>query len=169
MSTILVNLFRHHRWANRRMFEACLPLTDAQLATEVTGTYGRVDQTLQHLAGAEGGYLRTLTGWTPPEGYGLGEGVAFPGVPLLLERMDMTGDALIEVARELPADRELADEESGGTLPAWVVLLQAAYHATEHRQQIATMLTTLGLEPPEPDLWAYDEARQRGEVEVEPG
>ncbi len=167
MNTILVNLFHHNRWANERMFEACLPLTDAQVATEVTGTYGRLDQTLLHLAGAEGGYLHRLTGWTPPEGYGLGEGVAYPGVPLLLERMLMTGDALIEVARELPSDRILTDEEDGA-IPAWVVLLQAAYHATEHRQQIATMLTHLGIEPPEPDLWAFNEARERGEVEAEP-
>ena len=168
MSTILANLFHHNRWANERMFEACLPLTDAQLGTEVTGTFGRVDETLLHLAGAEGGYLRSLTGWAPPEGYGLGEGVAFPGVPLLVERMRMTGDALIDVARELPADRVLTDEDDGSTIPAWVVLLQAAYHATEHRQQIATMLTSLGIEPPEPDLWAFNEARERGEVQVEP-
>lgn len=167
MNTILANLFRHHRWANERMLEACLPLTDAQLATEVAGTYGRLDATLMHLGGAEGGYLNALSGWLPPEGYSLAEGVAFPGVALLIERMRMTGDALVEVARELPADRQLRDEESGELQPAWVTLLQAAYHATEHRQQIATMLTHLGVEPPEPDLWAFDEARVRGEVEVE--
>ena len=167
MSTILVNLFRHHRWANERMFEVCLPLIDDQLATEFTGTYGRLDETLLHLAGAEGGYLNTLIGWLPPEGYGLGAGVAFPGVPLLVERVRMTGDALVEVARELPADRTVVDGD-GDELPAWVVLLQAAYHATEHRQQVATMLTQLGIEPPEPDLWAFHEARVRGEVEVEP-
>jgi uncharacterized damage-inducible protein DinB len=170
MNSIVANLFHHHRWANARMFEACRPLTEDQLATEVPGTYGRLDATLLHLAGAEGGYLRTLTGWTPPEGYGLGEGVAFPGVPLLLERLQMTGDALVDVARELPADRIVSGEDEDGSysLPAWVILLQAAYHATEHRQQIATALTVLGVEPPEPDLWAFDEARERGEVQVEP-
>ncbi len=168
MNSILANLFRHHRWANERMLEACLPLTEEQLATEVAGTYGRLDETLLHLGGAEGGYLNALTGWLPPEGYGLGEGVAFPGIALLVERMRMTGDALVEVARELPADRELRDEESGQMQPAWVVLLQAAHHATEHRQQVATMLTHLGVEPPEPDLWAFDAARLRGEVEIEP-
>jgi uncharacterized damage-inducible protein DinB len=170
MNTILANLFRHNRWANARMFEACLSLSEDQLGTEVPGTYGRLDATLLHLAAAEGGYLHTLTGWVPPEGYGLGEGVAFPGVPLLLERLRMTGDALVEVARELPSDRIVSGEDEDGSysLGAWVVLLQAAYHATEHRQQIATALTHLGLEPPEPDLWAFDEARERGEVEVEP-
>jgi uncharacterized damage-inducible protein DinB len=169
MNAILANLMRHNLWANERMFEACLPLSDEQVATELAGTYGRLDETLLHLAGAEGGYLHRLTGWTPPEGYGLGEGVAYPGVPLLLERMRMTGGALIDVARELPADRVLPNEDAPDSpYPAWMILLQAAYHATEHRQQIATLLTHLGVEPPEPDLWAFNEARERGEVEVEP-
>jgi uncharacterized damage-inducible protein DinB len=81
----------------------------------------------------------------------------------------MTGDILIDVARDMPAERTVVEEDAPDRpIPAWVVLLQAAYHATEHRQQIATMLTQLGIEPPEPDLWAFDEARERGEVEVEP-
>lgn len=167
MNAILADLFRHHLWANERMLEACLPLTEVEVATAVAGTFGRLDETLLHLASAEGGYLHRLTGWTPPDGYGLGEGVPYPGVALLIERMRMTGVLLVDVARELPPDRVLPDDESG-SLPAWVVLLQAAYHATEHRQQVATILTQLGIEPPEPDLWAFDEARRRGEVEVEP-
>lgn len=166
MNVILADLFRHHLWANERMLEACLPLTDEQVATEVVGTFGRLDDTLLHLAGAEGGYLRRLIDWSPPPGYGLGEAVAYPGVQLLLERTRMTGKLLIDVARDLPADRVLDDDEYG-SLPAWVVLLQAAYHATEHRQQIATALTQLGVEPPEPDLWAFEEARRRGEVDIE--
>lgn len=166
MNVILADLFRHNLWANERMFEACASLTDEQLASDVAGTFGRLDETLIHLAGAEGGYLHRLTGWTPPPGYGLGEGVAYPGVGLLLERLRMTGELLIDMARDLPTDRVLHDDDHG-PLPAWVVLLQAAYHATEHRQQIATILTQLGIEPPEPDLWAFDEARRRGEVDVE--
>jgi uncharacterized damage-inducible protein DinB len=168
MNTILGNLMRHNLWANERMFEACLPLTGEQLATEASGTFGRLDETLVHLAGAEGGYLHTLTGWTPPEGYGLADVVDFPGVQLLLERMRMTGAALIEVARELSAVQVIEDEEEDeGNVPAWVVLLQAPFHATEHRQQVATMLTNLGIEPPEPDLWAFNQARVEGQVEVE--
>jgi uncharacterized damage-inducible protein DinB/uncharacterized glyoxalase superfamily protein PhnB len=165
MNEILANLFRHNLWANRRMFEACLPLTGEQLATDVAGTYGRLDETLQHLAASEGGYVNALDGWSPPDGHGLGPGVPFPGVPFLLERIRMTGEALIEVARAIRPEQEV--DAKGETFTAWVVLLQAAYHATEHRQQIATMLTRLGIEPPEPDYWAFDEARRRGEVEAE--
>lgn len=137
--------------------EACRNLSDEQLATDVAGTYGRLDQTLVHLARAQGGYLRTLTDWQPGPEHRLEADDPFPGVDQIGEHMHFTGKRLIEVARSASANRVL--EGSWGDepyrLPEWVVLLQAAYHATEHRQQIATMLTRLGIEPPEPDLWAY--------------
>jgi uncharacterized damage-inducible protein DinB len=37
----------------------------------------------------------------------------------------------------------------------WVVLTQVINHATEHREQIKSMLTALGIEPPEIDGWDH--------------
>jgi uncharacterized damage-inducible protein DinB len=34
-------------------------------------------------------------------------------------------------------------------------LLQAVNHSTEHRSQIATILTQLGIEPPSMDGWTF--------------
>jgi uncharacterized damage-inducible protein DinB len=34
-------------------------------------------------------------------------------------------------------------------------LLQAVNHGTEHRSQVATVLTQLGVEPPGMDGWTY--------------
>ena len=156
-NAILVRLFRHNRWANDEMLAACAAVGGEQLAIDVPGTYGRLDRTLIHLARAQGFYLQTLTDWQPgPEDH-LEYDAPFPGVDRIVEHLRLTGDRLIDVARSASAERVLEGTWNGEPyhLPEWVVLLQAAYHATEHRQQIATMLTNLGLEPPEPDLWAY--------------
>jgi uncharacterized damage-inducible protein DinB len=40
-------------------------------------------------------------------------------------------------------------------MPVGLFLLQAINHGTEHRSQIATTLTQLGVEPPEMDGWGY--------------
>jgi uncharacterized damage-inducible protein DinB len=40
----------------------------------------------------------------------------------------------------------------------WVVLVQIINHATEHREQISSMLSALGVTPPILDGWAYGEA-----------
>jgi uncharacterized damage-inducible protein DinB len=43
------------------------------------------------------------------------------------------------------------------TLPVWLLLLQAINHATEHRAQVAAILTQQGIEPPGMDGWTYHE------------
>jgi uncharacterized damage-inducible protein DinB len=163
-NAILNHLFRHNLWANSEMLAACANLTSEQLATELSGTYGRLDHTLIHLARAQGGYLRRLTSWQPAPNQKLEYEEPFPGVEAIGNHLRFTGERLIDAAAEASADWQLEFEYEGPELeykgqverlPAWVVLLQAAYHATEHRQQIATILTTLGVEPPEPDLWAF--------------
>jgi uncharacterized damage-inducible protein DinB len=40
-------------------------------------------------------------------------------------------------------------------MPASLILLQAVNHSTEHRSQVATILTQLQIEPPAMDGWAY--------------
>ena len=45
------------------------------------------------------------------------------------------------------------------TLPVWVLLAQALTHATEHRTQIAAILTQQGIDPPGMDVWSYHEDR----------
>lgn len=79
----------------------------------------------------------------------------FPGVDRLAEHLRFTGERLIEVAQRASPNRVLEGTwgDEPYRYPAWVLLLHAAHHATEHRQQIATMLTNLGIEPPEPIPW----------------
>jgi uncharacterized damage-inducible protein DinB len=154
---ILVKLFEHNLWANAEMVAACRGLSDEQLEHEIPGTYGSLSKTLIHLTRAQGGYLRTLTDWEPGPEHRLEYDEPFPGVERIHAHLRFTGERLIEVARGISADavREGHFGDEPYSIPSWVILLQAAYHATEHRQQIATTLTNLGVEPPEPDLWAY--------------
>jgi uncharacterized damage-inducible protein DinB len=42
-----------------------------------------------------------------------------------------------------------------------VRLAQALHHGTDHRSQICTALTTIGIEPPEIDVWAFAAAEGR--------
>jgi uncharacterized damage-inducible protein DinB len=38
-----------------------------------------------------------------------------------------------------------------------LILIQAINHGTEHRSQVATILTQLGIQPPGMDGWTYFE------------
>ena len=164
---ILVRLFEHNLWANDAMLAACATLTEDQLASDVPGTYGRVEQNMIHLARAQGGYLRRLTDWEPGPEHAIEYDEPFPGVAAVARHLLFTGERLVDVARSATEEAMVTVRDDAGVarIPAWVVLLQAVYHATEHRQQLATALTVLGLPPPEPDLWNYWDAIERGDAE----
>ena len=42
--------------------------------------------------------------------------------------------------------------------PVAALIIQAVTHSCEHRTQVATIITQLGLEPPDMSGWAYMEA-----------
>jgi uncharacterized damage-inducible protein DinB len=151
MTTTLAEIFRHNRWANERLLEACRELTDDQRATSVDGTYGELGYTLIHIVRAESWYLKLLTGWEPPVRWEIPG--PWPGIDVLLERSRFTGDQLIEVVDQLDPGAPLPiDDEQ---VPTSVVLVQVVNHPTEHRAQAATILTQLGIEPPSIDGWNF--------------
>jgi len=151
----LVALFRYNRWATRQLIEFCARLTDVQLDATMDGVYGSIRATLEHLVGAEERYTVLLTGggWQPAP-------VASTGLTGLAERAGACGTALLDVAAQDQTEHILRGERRGEpyVLPALVPLSQAIHHANDHRSQIATLLTHLGIEPPDLDVWAYHDA-----------
>jgi hypothetical protein len=47
-----------------------------------------------------------------------------------------------------------------------VLIAQALYHGTAHREQICAILTGFGLEPPDVQVWAYADATGRGRERI---
>ena len=80
--------------------------------------------------------------------------------------MERAGAIWSEVLAEDPDPdtllKEIDDEEGFEQDSATgVVLAQAIHHGTDHRSQICTALSALGIEPPEIDVWAYGLATGR--------
>lgn len=153
MTSLLVKLFEHNRWANLRTVAACAGLTDTQLDATVRGTAGSVRDTLMHVAGAEQRYVMRLSGRQPT----YGERDGWRGIDALRQALDESGRALVALAGRADPDEVLEGEYQGQAykLPVATVYVQAINHATEHRSQIATILTQRGVEPPDCSGWAW--------------
>jgi uncharacterized damage-inducible protein DinB len=158
MDSILVHFFRHNTWANLLLLNACAGLSETQLDARAVGTYGSIRDTLVHIVGAQENYLARLTG-EPPQNP-LRRGEPFPGVADLRERVQRTSEGLADAAGSLAPGTILTGVWRGEPyeLPVEVVLLQAINHATEHRSQVAAILTQEGITPPEMDSWSYHDA-----------
>ena len=152
---ILVRLFEHNNWANLRMIQACSALSDEQLDAEPqSATRGSIRATLLHLAAAQKNYLSLLT--LPFEQ----RISAAPAYGELAQSVRASGEGLLALARgdSGPSFQAQIRTRDGYIVEPWVVMLQAINHATEHREQVSSMLTALGVTPPDLDGWAYGEA-----------
>ena len=148
----LVKIFEHNNWANQKIIEVCYALSDEQLDAEPHSvTKGNIRSTLVHLVSSQEGYLRTLT--LPLE-----ERLHPRTVPFaeLEESARRSGEGLLALAsgERKPLEPRLRTRDGRYTEP-WVVMLQVINHATEHREQIKSMLSALGVTPPDIDGWDY--------------
>jgi uncharacterized damage-inducible protein DinB len=153
-SSLLADAFGHHAWATIRVLDACAQLDDAQLATTVPGTYGSIIDTLRHLVGADLFYLDVVTGRQPAP---FEEPTAdIPALRAVMEAQDATWRRAI--SGDLDAMTDVVEYEDSGYethAPLGIRLAQALHHGTDHRSQVCTALTTLGVEPPAIDVWDF--------------
>ena len=163
---ILADAFDHHVWATLRVLDACADLSDEQLASSVPGTFGSILDTLRHLVGADCSYLELLSG---------GRVAAIDEDSMDLAALRAAIEANGPVWQEVlvgASDPDAGitrhrDDGSTATAPLGIRLAQVVHHGTDHRSQVATALTTLGITPPEMDAW--DLAVEQGRFsETEP-
>ena len=164
-ASLLRDAFGHHVWATLAMIDACLPLSEAQLATTVPGTYGSILDTFRHIVGADSDYLVVLSDGRVP-------GIEEDSMSLAELRAEMVrnGPRWTEVLdADIDPDAVVTRVRPDGSrshAPLGVRLTQATQHGTDHRSQIATALTSLGIEPPDIDVWAY--AWSQGRLSEDP-
>jgi len=150
----LADAFGHHVWATLRLIETSESLDEGQLQATAAGTYGSIIDTLRHLVASDRSYLATLSG-------GKVERVDDEDMTLpdLRAIMVEDGPEWSRVIAELDdPDRIVVREYPDGRVnrsPAGIRLAQVLHHGTDHRSQICTILTTLGIEPPDIDVWEF--------------
>jgi uncharacterized damage-inducible protein DinB len=144
--------YRQNEWANLAIIDVCRGLTDEQLDATVPGTYGTVRETLRHIVGAEGGYAARL-GAEPASR--LKGGDPWPGFDALAEMASAAAEVFVASVSGDPAHAIRVGGDDPWDAEAAVIAVQVLNHGTEHRSQIATILTTLGIEPPELSGWEW--------------
>jgi uncharacterized damage-inducible protein DinB len=153
--SLMTDAFAHHAWATLRLLDACLELEADHLETSVPGTYGSIIDTMRHVVGGDSWYLFDITG--DPARRVEHEGMDLRGLRAVIEADRAAWSELL--AREPDVDEMVheIDEEDGfeRDAPIGVRLAQALHHGSEHRSQICTALTTLGIEPPSLQVWDY--------------
>jgi uncharacterized damage-inducible protein DinB len=153
-SPILTDAFAHHVWATDRLFDAAGSLTDDQLAHAAPGTYGSILDTLRHLVGSDAWYLHVISEGHVPR-------IDEESMNLAELRTQMASHGVLWASvigeRTDPAQVVEAHRDDGttGHAPIGIRLAQVLHHGSDHRSQICTGLTTLGVTPPDIDVWDF--------------
>lgn len=165
---LLRDAFAHESWANDALLAFCEDLTPDQLRASTPGAYGSVAQTVRHHLDAAAWYQHRLgldrLAWEEHD-------IATESVAELRGRAEEV-EARWQRLLDDPVDTERIIESEPDVRPpehirAGVYLAQVLNHGSEHRGQVCTILTTLGIQPPELDVWAY--AYATGRVWADPG
>lgn len=157
---LLEDAFGHHVWATLQLLDSCAHLTADQLATSISGTYGSIIDTLRHLVGADSSYLFVLSGGLTPVVYDAGMDVA--ELRTVMERNREGWSSVVK--KDLDPDAIVVrhrDDGSESHAPVGIRLAQVLHHGTDHRSQVCTALTMIGVEPPAIDVWDFAKSQGR--------
>jgi uncharacterized damage-inducible protein DinB len=154
-SSLLDAAFAHHVWATLRVIDACLARSAEELETRVLGTRGPVLETLRHVVAGDTLDLYILTG---DRAFDIDvEHVSLAEARVVMER---NGSGWAEfISRSLDPDAIVREVDETDGYERWAPvgfrLAGALDHGTDHRSQICTALTTLGVEPPAIDVYNF--------------
>ncbi len=81
----------------------------------------------------------------------------FPGFESLRATAQWTSDELRQLALGARHATLVKEHDEGVTVEYTLasLIVQAITHAAEHRAQIATIITNLGMQPPDMSVWYY--------------
>ena len=155
---LLRTLYDYSAWARNRLLDAAAGLTPEQQRAAIPGVYGSIHDTLVHMAASQWMWLERVQGSSPERMPG---GADFADLDQLRTWWDEQQRASMVYLDSLTDDdleRTIHYTNTAGrafSRRVWHALLQVTNHQTEHRSQVATMLTQLGVEAPATDLVVY--------------
>jgi uncharacterized damage-inducible protein DinB len=146
---MLTGIYAHGRFANDRILDLAVLLSDEELNREWPGMSEPIRISLLHMFGAHLGWLEHVGAFAPVDLWPDGP----PSLPELrvqwaaldaqtLDYLDTLSDEqlLERIRMESPGNWEIE-------APRWQALVHQAFHQHQHRSEVAAMLTALGHSP----------------------
>jgi uncharacterized damage-inducible protein DinB len=159
----------YNSWANARIFRAAAQLSDEQYRRDVGAYFKSLHGTLNHLLTADRMWMHRLTG-TGDQPTSL-NGILFDDLPSLSVARRSEDERIASFVQELDDARIEGFCEyrtlngAAQKMSVSEILAHLFNHQTHHRGQAHAILTTLGIQEPEPmDLLIMLRQRRQGQA-----
>ena len=160
---ILDRLFRHMAWANQTLLKQLQVIPSEALALTSENEEWSVAVITAHFVESAGFYVSRVSGGPHPSGFDLP--ASRDDLSALAQRCAGFDEQLRELARMPEAMTTYLREGKTIIRARSTILGQSIHHATEHRAQIAGILSFHGVKAidlDEMDVWAYSDAEGLG-------
>jgi uncharacterized damage-inducible protein DinB len=153
-------LYGYNEWANRKMLDAAAGLTDAELSTAETASWGKLITDLGHIAGGQVVWLhRWREGQNPRPVVDVQDLQAMAGVRDLFDRSHDDLREFVASLSDEQLDAAVQYKDSAGNeaeKPLWRMMVHVVNHGTYHRGEIAGVLSALGHSPGDIDMTRWN-------------
>lgn len=162
LADLLRMTYDYNAWANAKIFETAAQLDAEQLNAPGDAGHGSIRNTLFHMLNAHRAWFSWFDGsFDPANPRGEAPDLAdYPDVASLRaywsELQGQTTRFLTTLTDE-DANKLMAEQPTDPHFPLWKYMLHVANHGTQHRSEVAAMLTSHGYSPGGLDMIFYIE------------
>ena len=156
-------LYNYNAWANQRILDTAAQLAPEQLKASGTASFDSIHDTLVHTMGAQWIWLSRWQGISPREMLNpadLADLAAIRERWARIEQDTQTFVSRLDEATLAQITRYATTRGQPKAYPLWQLMLHQVNHATQHRSEVAAMLTQFGHSPGWLDLIMYLEKQK---------
>jgi uncharacterized damage-inducible protein DinB len=158
------SLYQYSRWANHRILETSSSLASVQFLAPEGASYPSIHETLVHTMSAEWIWLSRWRGTSPTA---MLRAADYPDLAAIQTRWSEIETEMQQFVEQLHSGRlieEITYTNTRGvqwTYPLWQMMLHQVNHATQHRSEVAAILTRFGCSPGDLDYLVYMDLSRR--------
>jgi uncharacterized damage-inducible protein DinB len=163
LADAVLTLYGYNHWATERVLDTARELTPEQFHAPGHAGRGSIRDTLVHLIGTQRGWLAWWNGsMSAMEAYAWqADPAEYPDIPsvrALWETVEADTAAFVQTLSDAEIARVYETTLPNGAawqMVLWRMMLHVANHGTQHRSEVAAMLTQHGHSPGDLDLLFY--------------
>ena len=158
ITELIRTLYAYNAWANGRILDTAAQLSAEPFTAKAGASFDSVRDTLVHLTSAQWMWLSRWQGSSPRA---MLDAMGFPDLAAIRTRwqqIERDTRAFVAGPDEAKLERVVEYVNTAGepnAYPLWQLMVHQVNHATQHRSEVAVMLTQFGHSPGGLDLLRY--------------
>ena len=157
-------LYDYNAWANRQILDTAARLTPDQLRAGGSASFESIHDTLVHTMSAQWVWLSRWQGNSPTAMLDPADFAGVAAIDAHWDQIEQETQRFIGALDDAALGREVHYTNTKGqpfAYPLWQLMLHQVNHATQHRSEVAAILTQFGHSPGWLDLIRYLDLQQR--------